>query len=337
MRVHPIYKKNMESILLEKLPYAKLQGKHICVTGGTGSLGRFLVRTLQALNRSYDLRMHLTVLSRNQEKFQRLFGEEPDIHFVSSLTKQDLVFHLANPTDNKLFTEAPYSLIKNVLQLNTQIAKYAERNNAEIIYVSSMEVYGSPDRELVRETDCGLLDWTQMRSSYPELKRLSELFYLSLLKESRATVKILRPTLTFGTALREGDTRVYAQFIRAVLEGKDIVLHTKGQTKRDYLAIRDFTLALLILALLGKSGEIYNISNPDSYCTIRELAEKISTFGQTTVTYDIQEHHSYAPEIHIQLDNSKINKLYRFQRKSLHDMIQETVTLTKDKAIYDVC
>mgnify|MGYP000567975981 FL=1 len=47
-------------------------------------------------------------------------------------------------------------------------------------------------------------------------------------------VKIVRLSQTFGPGVSYEDGRVFAQFARAAIENKNIVLKTKGETYRNY-------------------------------------------------------------------------------------------------------
>ncbi len=45
---------------------------------------------------------------------------------------------------------------------------------------------------------------------------------------------VLRLTQTFGPGVQYDDGRVFAEFARCAIEGRDIVLKTKGEIKREY-------------------------------------------------------------------------------------------------------
>jgi nucleoside-diphosphate-sugar epimerase len=82
---------------------------------------------------------------------------------------------------------------------------------------------------------------------------------------------------------------VYAQFIRNVLRGEDIVMKSTGEQFRSWCYVVDCVSALLYILLKGKSGEAYNIADADSNTSIRELAETIAAIGGRKVVIDLPD------------------------------------------------
>ena len=328
---------DIQKIVSSKLPFSELKNKTITIFGATGQIGTAFVQTLNELNKQYDLNMTCCFVGRSVPKMLRLKEIFKNAWIINNNELSEIsipsnyIVYLACPTKSSDFVDRPYSTLSDILTLNKKVADHAFLTRGRIVYVSSVEVYGFCDTEDVTEDTRGILDFNSFRSSYPEGKRLSELYFLSLAKEKGLDVRILRPTLTFGGAILPHDNRVYAQFIRSILNNKDIVLHTEGKSKRDYLYVFDMIRALLIVLLLGKSGEAYNISNPKSYCSIREMAELAASLSRDSkVVYQPQENCGYAPEVHIRLNNDKINKLYYFKRTSLAEMFKTAILLTQE-------
>ena len=196
-----------------------------------------------------------------------------------------------------------------------------------------MEVYGAINSENVREDDCGPLNPLNVRSSYPQAKRFAESLVVSYASEYGVPAKIVRPTQVFGTHLDENDMRVYAQFSRAARDGKDIVLHTKGQTTRDYIYTVDAVRAILTVLFQGKVGEAYNISNPENILSIRQMAELAASFSASShVVVDEESGKSmgYAPTVRIRLNVDKLNCLNTFKKASLKTMFQHLILDLKD-------
>lgn len=57
----------------------------------------------------------------------------------------------------------------------------------------------------------------------------------------------------------------------------DIILKTKGETKRIYLYTQDVVEAILTVLLKGENGEAYNAANEETYCSIYEMAQLVAT------------------------------------------------------------
>ncbi len=155
----------------------------------------------------------------------------------------------------------------------------------------------------------------QPRSCYPESKRLCEVLCASWQKEYGVPVRVLRLTQTFGPGVRYDDGRVFAEFARCVIEGRDIVLKTEGLTCRSYLYTADAVSAILTVLLRGSDGEAYNAANEETYCSIREMADLAArecAEGKIKVRIEADKDPSvfgYAPTLHMNLDTSKLRAL----------------------------
>lgn len=183
------------------------------------------------------------------------------------------------------------------------------------VYVSSMEVYGvfSNLGRDVTEEDMGFIDPLSVRSNYPESKRLCENMCVAYYQEYAVPVRIARLAQTFGAGILPGENRVFAQFVRSVMNGNDIVLHTQGKSEGNYCYTTDAVRGLLVIALKGMDGEAYNVSNPQTHTTIADMARMVaSEFGQgkCKVVFDIPETNEfgYAADTKMRLSSEKLQR-----------------------------
>ena len=100
-------------------------------------------------------------------------------------------------------------------------------------------------------------------------------------------VSVARPSHVYGPCFTEGDKRVYAEFIRDVLAGNDIVMKSDGKKFRSWCYVVDCASALLYVLLKGESGKAYNIADESSNKTIRELALMIASIGGRKVRVEL--------------------------------------------------
>lgn len=84
-------------------------------------------------------------------------------------------------------------------------------------------MYGINDAQFLSERDYGYIDIINPRSCYPSAKRTAETLTICYSKEYEANVVIARPSHTYGPYFTEEDNRVYAQFIRNVMNHEDIL------------------------------------------------------------------------------------------------------------------
>ena len=310
------------------------------VTGSTGLIGSALVRALARDG------VRTIAAARNVEKANAMFGAMPSVRVLEwDVTKPvrfdgdiGTIVHAAAETSSRAFVEKPVETICSVLDgTRNALALAREKNVRAFVYLSTMEVYGAPDADPVSESDYGYLDPTAVRSSYPEAKRLAENLCVAHLAEYGTPVRIARLAQTFGEGAKRGDGRVFAQFAEAIADGRDIVLHTEGRTARCYCHVDDAVDAIRLLAERGRDGEAYNIANPETFCTIREMAEKLcAAHPPSRVVFDtsLAKGRGYAPEFRMRLSAGKAEALGWRARVGLMEMFERLVSeFRRDAAV----
>lgn len=304
------------------MDYTVFNGKRIMITGASGLIGRSLVIALIKNSTA-----KIVALVRNEQKAKMVFTDLPKDrieYYVADVTTLepknisiDYVVHAANQTASKAFIEHPAEVIESSIAGTRNVLEFAKVNAVEsFVYLSTMEVYGAPSTsDKIYETSPAYLDSTAIRSSYPESKRVCECLCSAYFAEYGVPAKTVRLTQTFGEGVEYSDKRVFAEFARCAIEGRDIVLKTKGETERNYLYVGDAVTAILTVLLHGKNGEAYNAANEETYCSIAEMAESVATnFGNGKVKVVIEdsgnaEKLGYAPVLKMNLATDKLRAL----------------------------
>lgn len=322
-----------------------LDDKTVLITGATGLIGRTLAKTLL-----YCSRAKVIALVRNIARAKTLFA--PQIEAGCSLSfcewgterpvdldvPVDYIFHCASQTSSQGFVQTPADTIRTAYMGTEHILSFARTKNVtNVVYLSTMEVYGTPqDDEKISESYIGKIDPLNVRSCYPESKRLCESLCVSYCIQHHVPVCIARLTQTFGPGISATDGRVFAEFARCVIQKRDIILHTKGETKRNYLYTADAARALIILALKGQAGQAYNIANEATYCTIYEMAQMVAhEIAQDTIAVCLElvedlNKYGYAPILHMNLDTEKMCQLGWRPRVGLCDMFRRMIAAFND-------
>ena len=290
------YQKDILHIFKADLPWDKLSGCNILVTGATGLIGGCLVESLMMNpNRDY----HVYASGRNEERARKRFAEfaeDKAFHFIQhdvmlplqSDVDFDYIIHAASNASPNFFAQKPVEVIKSNIDGVANLMEYGLTHGMKrFLYVSSGEVYGEGDGRVFTEDYSGYVDCTKPRSCYPTSKRAAETLCVSYAAEYGADVVIARPCHVYGPHFTEQDNRVYAQFIRNVLRGEDIVMKSTGEQFRSWCYVVDCASALLHILLKGGSGEAYNIADANSNISIRELAETIAKIGGKKVVIDV--------------------------------------------------
>ena len=174
----------------------------------------------------------------------------------------------------------------------------------------------------------GYVDPLNVRSSYSMGKRMCECMCVSAYKEYGVPVKIARLAQTFGAGIAASDNRVFAQFAKSVIVGKDIILHTDGKLKRQYLYLTDAISGILYVLLKGRNGEAYNVANDETYISIKEMAEMICReFRPQLKVKHVEEceDRGYAPVTKTRMTSAKLEKLGWKPRLSLRDMYDRLI------------
>lgn len=261
----------------------------ILITGATGLIGKQVVNSLLYANEFKQANITIVALVRNQKKAQDIFGQNKTnkLNFlVQDITKPlktkfkvDYIIHTANSTSSKSFVETPVETINSIVLGTKNTLEFARKNKVKgIVYLSSMEVFGNTDTnrvEPLKETDYGYINLAKVRNSYPEGKRLAEAMCVSYSHEYNVPVKVARLAQTIGAGVDYNDGRIFAEFARCIVEKRDITLKTEGKTIRSYLYITDCVSAIFSMLEKGKNGEIYNIANSETTCSIKEMAEML--------------------------------------------------------------
>ena len=333
------------NLISKKHDFSLLKNSTIFITGSTGLIGSQIVLFLDYLNQMQKFNIKILALIRSEKKAKSIFGDViqrikliyGDIMDLPEISEPiDYVIHGASITDSKTFIEKPVETISTALDGSRNVIKqFIGKDIKSFVYLSSLEVYGSfPNNEGIKrvcEADSGYINTLSIRSSYSESKRMVENICISYVSEFNIPIKIVRLCQTFGPGVKYSDNRVFAQFARSVIEGKDIVLKTKGETVRNYCYTADAISGILIVLIKGFAGEAYNIANPYSTISIADLAHLYcSLFSKSNakVIFDIVEDAEklgYNPILKLELDSSKLVNLGWIPITSLEDSIKKLV------------
>ena len=316
------------------------------ITGASGYLGSMLAEYILKTDRSAKV----IALARDGEKMGRRLPQDSLFVFQANLCEDgwaerffmegqvmegaglpDHIIHCAAVTDSSEMVSHPVEVISSIVNATQNVLEFARQCKIKsMVYLSSMEVYGRVnDRagHLVTEDEAGMgrIDVLDVRSCYPLGKRMSENICYSYYREYGVPVKIARLAQTFGRGIRWSDNRIFAQLIRAVKKGTDIVLHTDGTSVGNYCGIDDVLRGIMTILEKGEDGEAYNVVNEKNTMTIREMAELVATQaagGKIRVVYEIPQGnpYGYATKTGLHLSGKKLAGLGWQAKDSLLEM-----------------
>ncbi len=318
-----IWREDLARINEEPLPWKDLKGTDIVLTGATGLIGSTLLRGLLYANEKRKLGLTVYAVVRDPEKAKEMFGEPDGAVFLEGSMEAlppiphgiDYVIHGACPTASAFMVSRPADVIRTSIEGTMSLLDAAAGAGARgFVFLSSMEAYGTVREEITLTEDIlGTIDLSNVRSCYPESKRMCEMLCTSYAAQYGLRAMSVRLAQTFGPGIAYDDPRVFAMMARCALEGKDIVLATPGTSKRPYLYSAQAVTAILTVLLKGSAGETYNAANPQTYCSVFEMGQRVAAgLGEGKISVRVDEHGDsarYPAASYLKLSADKIMKL----------------------------
>ena len=279
----------------------------VLITGSTGLIGAASVRQFAADG-------HVVfAAARNVAKAKAMFAGLGNVRIVEwdvtrpvtpeelsartpTVREVDWLVHAACETSSRAFVEDPDGVRRVIVEGTRNVLAFAKAARVKsMVYLSTFEV---------------MLGLKGVRASYPDAKLAAE----KLCRASGLNVSIARLAQTFGEGVRCDDGRVFAEFARAILEKRDIVLKTEGTTARCYCYLGDAVEAIRVLLEKGVRGETYVVANEDTYCTIREMVEMLiaahpESGSRLVIDTTDAAARGFAPPFRLKLDSSRLRAL----------------------------
>lgn len=288
--MNKVIQEDLQTILKAKLPWCQLSGTKIVVTGATGFLGGYIVRTLLELNKSGVLTepVHVIALVRNIERARLMLAEptaSEDLEFfewdlnqiaVPEIEDCHYVLHAASLASPRYYSSRPVdTLLPNTVGTAALLQVLGKSSNPKgFLFVSSSEVYGEvAEDKVLEETSYGILDPSAIRSCYAESKRLGETLCVSWGKQFHLPTFIARPFHTYGPGLQRDDGRVFADFAFNIIAGENIIMKSDGAARRAFCYVTDALIGFFTILLKGEPGKPYNVANPQGELSVKELAD----------------------------------------------------------------
>lgn len=323
---HPLYREDVKRLAELPLPWEKLAGKKLLLTGASGLIGTLLTDVLMYRNRHNDLQLSLYAAGRNEEKARKRFGdygENDKFYFlrfdvnqpIEVDIKPDFIIHAASNTHPRLYAEDPVgSLMTNLQGLANLLELGRAAHSRRFVFISSVEIYGQAlqDDDIFDEKYCGYIDCNMVRAAYPEGKRAGEALCQAYRSQYGMDIVIPRLSRVYGPTMRLDDSKAMSQFIQNGLRHEDIVLKSKGEQLFSYCYAADAVAGLLYVLLKGLDGEAYNIAeDAEKSLKLRDIVDLIAAYAGTKVTFDLPdavEATGFSKVSVGVMDNSKVKK-----------------------------
>ena len=338
----PVFREDMEQIVRSDfIHWERLEGRTVFITGVTGLIGYYLASSLIYRNLIQGGRdIHILALVRDIKKAYDMYHEqlkvagnnlqfiEGDLEAIPNINEKiDYIIHGGGPTASRFFVENPVETIKSMGNGSLQVLEIGRKKNISgMVYLSSMEVYGGHQTEVaIRENEKQLVDACNLRDCYPISKCFVENACLAYFREYCLPVNTVRLSQVIGTiGATTADKRIIAEIADCIRQGRDIILQTKGESKRTYVYVSDAVTAILTVLVGDTYGNCYNVAAAGSFCSIFELAKNAAEmYSQGKIHVVIREGGAgqYPPTNYLNLSSDALKSLGWESRVALKDMI----------------
>ena len=325
-----IIKEDLKMICSSDLNWKKFKNSVVLISGACGMLPSYMVFTLLYLNEMYpSLNIKIIALCRNYDKAKKRFHDFLDSPLLTIICGDvadkiningdvHYIIHAASLASSQFYGIDPIGVLSpNIFGTKNLLELAREKKSKGFLFFSSGEVCGTLDKKIITEEDSGYLDPTDLRNCYSESKRMGENMCQCWHHQYKVPTLVVRPEHTYGPTMDlENDKRVFAEFVSAVINNRNVVVKSDGLSSRTFCYISDATDGFFRVLLNGTHGESYNVGNNEGQISIGNLAKLIvSLFPEKglKVIYANREHNnSYLENKHKirpMLSTAKIEKL----------------------------
>ena len=343
-----LYLEDVKQVAALDIEWQKLSGKHFVISGSSGMIGSFLIDVLMHKNRAEDANISVTALVRNEARARERFSAYSDdarLNIVKCdindgvnipCAKADYVIHAASNTHPVAYASDPVGTVTTNIIGTNNLLKFAAENGCErFVFLSSVEIYGENrgDREYFTEDYLGYIDCNTLRAGYPESKRCGEALCQAYIRKENMDIVIPRLARSYGPTMLKSDTKAISQFIGNGVRKENIVLKSAGTQLYSYTYAADAVSGVLYCLLRGECGHAYNIADPASDITLRDLAGIIAGIAGREVVFEIPdavESAGFSKATKAIMDGSKIKKLGWQPLYNMQTGLERTIALLSE-------
>lgn len=299
------------------------RGKNVLVTGGTGLIGRQVVKIL------CDVGAKVYIVS-----LDKVVVDERATHTIADLTEfstcrevikdMEFVFHLAGVKGSaKVSTTMPAAHFIPTLMFNTNVIEACRINGVKkFVYTSSIGAYSSG--EVFRENDYAIGSNPMDLAGWA--KRMAELQIQAYKTQyGMESFAVVRPCNVYGPGdnFDPENAMVIPTIMYRIFKKEDpVVVWGDGSAIRDFAFSRDVAEGTILALYHGTRGEFVNLGCGGDGITIRELIKALNSFLDFNYVFDPEKPSGYPKRV---MDISRAREWIGYNPStSLADGLKET-------------
>tara|TARA_B100001175_G_scaffold312036_1_gene317373 strand:+ start:38 stop:943 length:906 start_codon:yes stop_codon:yes gene_type:complete len=236
--------------------------KNILITGGSGFLGRNLVKKLKNKN------VYIYDTAQPNYKCKFIKGSilnKSKINKKLKIHKIDTIIHLAASLGVSNTEKKPSEVIDiNFLGTLNVLNAIKDTKVKKFIFASSSEVYGDNKKKMIENLEL------KPKSLYGHTKILGENLVKTYSGLFGFDYLIFRFFNVCGYGQREDF--VISKFFKDIKEKKEIIVYGSGIQKRSFCHVKDACNAIILTVNKKIKNQIFNIGNNKEPISIRNLA-----------------------------------------------------------------
>lgn len=278
--------KDITSLASAKLPWDRLNGKTVLITGANGYICSYIVYTLIKRNELFNANIKIICLCRNEERargrFANIWNREDvsfliqDVAVKVEIDKEiNVIIHGASSGYYQALEQDPVGILRaNVIGTNNLLELAREKHVDEFLFLSSAAVYHTTScGERIKEETVAGFDAMNYLNCYAIGKKTGEILCQSYRKQHNIPVKVVRPFKVYGPGMAPEQGKAVMEFAQCIVDNKDIHLRSYGGVINSYCYISDVVEGIFTVLLKGKNAEAYNISSEQDLFSLEELAK----------------------------------------------------------------
>ena len=259
--------------------------KRVLVTGGTGLIGREVVKIL------CDNGAKVKIVSLDDiivdERAEHLKEDLTDLNICKDVTNgMDYVFHIAGIKGSIDVTKSkPASFFVPLLMFNTNILEASRINSVKkLVYTSSIGTYSSAEVFIETENREG-----SPMDMYPGwAKRMAELQLQAYKQQYDLDWAVVRPCNVYGPGdnFDPENAMVIPSLMMRIHRGEDpLLVWGDGSAIRDFAFSRDVAEGIILALYHGTRGDFVNLGSGKGV-TIKELVKTLHSFLGINYEFD---------------------------------------------------